>query len=467
MAVQKIRDKVPYQKALLFDVSGMVLVTSCRPDRFDGADAYDILTNYLDKVAETYGPVFRMAWRLFCSGMDAKHTKRILMDTFPVKARLVNSAMNQAKTRMSSLDELRKLQKDHLTKRVKALEDDILQKTEAWEKWHGSIDWARPGRGDCAENKRRKYVLYQIKNRLHRLKQELENFDRHNGRCCFGSRKLFLAQYHLKENGFNNHAEWKEEWRKARTRSFFLIGSRDETLGNSLCQLTPEGNGQFTMKLRSIYRDDRTDYCLPLKIPYLCESLEKNLQEGTAVSYQFVKNKKGWYIQPCVTIKRKEAPQIEGMIGIDINDGFFAVSGASKDGDFIRFKDIPYSKDLCSEANASKLKEVLSGIYREAEKLRYGVAIETVNLSSRKSKTRRKGDKWNKSYNRMLHSFPYRRYQDACESLSIRKNVPLWYSSAYWTSELGAAYMSPLGITRHQGAAYVVALRALGIGPEY
>lgn len=464
MAVRKIRDRVPYQQALLFDAPSAVLVTSCRPDRFDGAEDYDKLISFLDETAAIYGPLFRTAWRLFSCKTEAKHTKRALMAGFPVKARLVNSAMNQAKAKMASLAEIRKTQKTVLSNRVKALEDEIVEKTEEWKKWHDSIDWRRLGKGDCAENKRRKAVLYQKKNRLHRLKQKLENFDKYNGRCCFGSRKLFLAQYHLEENGFRDHAEWKEVWRKARNCSFFLIGSKDETQGNQLCQLAPTGNGQFFIKLRSIYSDDRTDYCLGLKIPYLAEQLEKNLEEGTAVSYQFVKNKKGWYIQPCVTIERKEAPEIEGMIGIDINDGFLAVSGAAKDGSFMPFEDIPFPKDLCSQANASKLKEAISGIFYKAEKLHYGVAIEDVNLSSRKSKTRRKG---NKAYSRMLHRFPYTRYQDACESLSIRRNIPLWYSSACWTSALGSSYMSSLGVTRHQGAAYVIALRALGIGPVY
>lgn len=193
------------------------------------------------------------------------------------------------------------------------------------------------------------------------------------------------------------------------------------------------------MKLRSIYSDDRTDYGLGLKIPYLAEQLEKNLEEGTAVSFQFVKNKKGWYIQSCVTIERKEALQIEGIIGIDINDGFFAVSGSAKDGSFMPFEDIPFPKDLCSEADASKLKEAVCGIFRKAQELHYGITIEDVNLSSRKSKTRRKG---NKTCRRMLHRFPYTKYQEACESLSIRRNIPLWYSSACWTSVLGSSYMS-------------------------
>lgn len=396
--------------------------------------------------------------------MKDTETKRLLMSMYPVKARFVNSAMNQAKTRQASLAAIKETERTVLENRIKALEDEISRKTDEWKKWHSNINWNRPGRGDCAENKRRKTILHQKKNRLHRLKQKLENFDRTADRCCFGSRKLFLAQYHLEENEFKDHDQWKETWRKARTRSFFLIGSKDETLGNMLCQLRPAGDDRFEMKLRSIYRDDRTDYNLPLRIPYLSEELKKNLQEGTAVSYQCVKNRKGWYIQPCVTVGKKEMAEIQGMLGIDINDGFFALTGAGKDGSFIRYQDIPFPKDLSSTANEAKLKEILSNIFYEAEKLHYGVAIETVNLSSRKSKTKRKE---NAQYNRMIHSFPYTRYQDACESLSIRRNVSLWYSSAYWTSVLGESYMEPLGISRHQGAAYVIALRALGTGPVY
>lgn len=46
------------------------------------------------------------------------------------KTRLVNSAMNQAKAKMASLAEIQKTQKTVLSNRVKALEDEIVQKTE-------------------------------------------------------------------------------------------------------------------------------------------------------------------------------------------------------------------------------------------------------------------------------------------------------------------------------------------------
>lgn len=162
---------------------------------------------------------------------------------------------------------------------------------------------------------------------------------------------------------------------------------QEETRGNQLCQLASKGNEHFSIKIQIIYQDDRTDYCLPLRIHYLSEQPEKILQERTAISYKFVKNGKGWYIQPCVTVtvRQKVTPQVECVIGININNGFFAVSGAAKDGSFIPFEDIPFPKGPCSETNASKLKEALTDIFRKAEELNYGVAIEDINLSSRKS----------------------------------------------------------------------------------
>ena len=41
---------------------------------------------------------------------------------------------------------------------------------------------------------------------------------------CFGSKKLFNAQYHLEENGYRNHQEWLKDWHKKRGGRFYCIG---------------------------------------------------------------------------------------------------------------------------------------------------------------------------------------------------------------------------------------------------
>ncbi|MHB1850306.1 MAG: hypothetical protein ACYCVO_15135, partial [Acidimicrobiales bacterium] len=51
-------------------------------------------------------------------------------------------------------------------------------------------------------------------------------------RVCFGSRKLFRAQHHLKENGFSTHDQWAETWRRRRASQIYVEGDRDGTFAN-------------------------------------------------------------------------------------------------------------------------------------------------------------------------------------------------------------------------------------------
>jgi hypothetical protein len=63
--------------------------------------------------------------------------------------------------------------------------------------------------------------LHQKRRRLAGLELRLQQLeaDRRGGRIhlCFGSKKLFHAQFHLEDNGFQSHQEWKQAWREARS----------------------------------------------------------------------------------------------------------------------------------------------------------------------------------------------------------------------------------------------------------
>ena len=41
---------------------------------------------------------------------------------------------------------------------------------------------------------------------------------------CWGSKKLFKAQYHLKENGFKSHEGWLHAYRRKRDSQINFIG---------------------------------------------------------------------------------------------------------------------------------------------------------------------------------------------------------------------------------------------------
>ncbi len=83
---------------------------------------------------------------------------------------------------------------------------------------------------------RLRFTLDQKKRRLHSLKPRLvaARGDHEAGRVrlCFGGKRLFQAQFHLKDNGFADLAAWRTAWRRRRSSQFLCLGSQDETAGN-------------------------------------------------------------------------------------------------------------------------------------------------------------------------------------------------------------------------------------------
>ena len=61
------------------------------------------------------------------------------------------------------------------------------------------------------------------------MSQARERID--DPRICFGSRKLFDAQHHLAENGFDDHAAWLRAWHAARSEQFFIEGAARSAAG--------------------------------------------------------------------------------------------------------------------------------------------------------------------------------------------------------------------------------------------
>src|SRR5450755_2780446 len=76
-------------------------------------------------------------------------------------------------------------------------------------------------------------------------------------RICFGSRKLFNAQHHLHENGFDSHQDWLLLWQEKHDSQFFVLGSKDESGGCQGCVMTHVGDNRFALRLRLNGKDKR------------------------------------------------------------------------------------------------------------------------------------------------------------------------------------------------------------------
>lgn len=89
--------------------------------------------------------------------------------------------------------------------------------------------------------------LHQKKRRLATLKTRCATLEADHAagvtRLCFGSKRLFRAQFDLAANGYASHAQWQAEWRRERSHLFFVLGSQDETAGNQTCQASLREDG--------------------------------------------------------------------------------------------------------------------------------------------------------------------------------------------------------------------------------
>lgn len=129
--------------------------------------------------------------------------------------------------------------------------------------------------------------LHQKKRRLKTLEGRLANMqaDHKAGtvRMCFGSKKLFRAQFNLDANGYASVEDWKQDWQNARSNQFFVLGSGDESAGNQTCQASVACDGSLTLTLRlpdALHVQGKRMTITGVRFAYGHDAVLKALQSG-------------------------------------------------------------------------------------------------------------------------------------------------------------------------------------------
>lgn len=247
-----------------------------------------LLTSY----AEIYGKAERTLFANLRAGKDLNALKREFLPKFGLTARQFNAVRIGLEGKIESISQrLPELLAEATAKALRA--DKVLQKLKG-------------KKSNAFKLHQKKRRLFSLQTRTAKLAAECEA---KSVRVCFGSNKLFNAQFHLADNGFDSHAEWKAAWRKARSSQFFVLGSRDETAGCQGCQLIPTGTGLFSLKLRlpNGLAPEKTLHVDTVEFKYghqtITEALSKSKtisaqtkagkpivkRTGTAISYRFVR----------------------------------------------------------------------------------------------------------------------------------------------------------------------------------
>jgi len=407
------------------------------------------------------------------SGLILNQIKSLFLSMFGILARHFNSInfilQGKLDSYRSNLDRYINENKERI---------DTTQKTI--EKW---------SKKEVEPNKRAKhlYKIHQKKLRLARLEKRLELMKQEKAsgrvRICFGSKKLFQAQFDLKANGYKNFEEWKTDWKTARSNQFFLIGSKDEMAGNQLCTARRgEEDGTLTLRLRLpdalVSKHGKYIEIKGVQFEYGQDIIEAALLDnearrllkgmkrvetklyGQAISYRFLRDEKGWRVfvstaRPVVPIKTLKNI---GTIGVDLNANHIALVETDRFGNVIDTQTVPLNTYGKSKGQSEAIiGEAVKTIVERSEKTLKQIVIEDLDFSKKRSILRENGSN---RYARMLSSFVFSKFRDFLESRASRNGVRVYKVNPAFTSVIGRVkYASKYGLTVHHAAALVIARR--------
>ncbi|RYZ50741.1 MAG: hypothetical protein EOP07_22455, partial [Proteobacteria bacterium] len=341
----------------------------------------------LDELLGFYAKLRHRLWRdLIVKELSINDLKSSYIKTFFITARQFNSLAKDVSGMAKSLEELKKanlkaayeritLQRREiaqLLKKAKALKSELAaiakfrQKMADWKSLSSGL--RKPTMPQLIKGKFKERILQN----LHRLEFSVHQKSRRLGilECrltklksenkpslCFGSKKLFKAQYRLGENDLSSHGEWLEEFRRARSSRMTFVGSSDETAGNQTVQYDPrdrtlsfrlpnteqfKARGKY-FKIENVEFPEflREEYIDALSSPGT--GGKKNQKSKRPLTYRFVRrtNKKtkvkAYYLQVSFAISAPEKAGLAGtgVIAVDLNADHLAVCETDRFGNWI------------------------------------------------------------------------------------------------------------------------------------
>lgn len=415
----------------------------------------------LEKTAEHLCRVERCLFADYAKGKKLASLKSSYLTTHKITARQFNAIKMQLEGKISSIIQIREEHIKQLPAVIKKVQDRVarLEKTK----------------GTALRKKREQ--LHRLQNKLAELKEDHAN---KKVRLCFGSKKLFHAQFYLKENGYASHKEWKADWQQSRNGSFFLIGSKEESCGNQSCQASVQTDGSLSLTVRLPHSSSEKYLTLHnVRFAYGHEAIlaalascqkrkelakqkdPSHLFYGTAICYRFKCKKDKWYVYASIS---QVAPEVttdpkHGAIGVDINADHLAMTETDQHGNPIYTERVPlvtYGKS--TEQTEALIGDAVAKIVKKAKAVKKPVVMEDLDFEKKK-KSLKDGKP---SYSRMLSGFAYRKVMNMMQSRALRDGVGVLCVNPALTSVIGRVkYAARYGLSIHSAAALSIARRGL------
>ena len=451
--------------------------------RLNQRDNAEII-EYMKEYNVLYGKILRFAWHRYNNGghFDRKKSQfnTLLQNKFSVNKRIASAVITEVEGTYRALYQLKWYEVSQLGGKINKL---YKKKEKLAKKVYVLKEQAKANQlsdSSLRYYRRQKAKIFNTSRKIQRLTQKKKNLlaeiKSADLSVCFGTKKLFYAQFHLKENNFTSHKIWLDHFRRARDNRSLYVGAKNESRCNQLVQLSPmvnvgEGN-RFTIQIRKNTKElsHVKGFCTFNHLDgVLANSL---IKQDHGVSYRIKFRGKKCYLQAMITIDKDDnnckTRSTYGTIGLDYNDGFIELAETNETGNLIKLKHFDLKFHGTGNSAENEIRNVVSEIVNYAISVGKDIVIEDLDFRRIKSETDEAKSENGKEYNKMIHAFAYSRYKKTFESCCYKRDVCLRKVNPAYTSKIAKQkYCDKKKLVIHQGASYVIARKGQGFVDKY
>ncbi len=423
------------------------------------------IIEYFEETAGNYGFLKRCTLHILrnCPEISRNNLNKLLQERFSVTARTANSATYEVEEIINSALALIPLNIEKLEARI----DDKIKIIEKKKKEMAKIQASR--KTNTKRLGKLKFHIYNIHNSINRIKQKIENLERQlNERkpnICMGSKKL--ARNDMK--AFKQH----------RDSQINYIGRACEKQGNMNFQMQYVKKGNFfAMKVRRDFgnwKDDRSRERFAYgkcHFKYGGRQLRNAVRNNSSpVTVSVIRRNERYYLFVTVAVSYESSAIVtrkeHGVIGIDFNKGFVNICETDEKGNIVNVEKIKYPFGKAGITNAG-LADVINKVCTKAVETGKSIVAEDLVFERKKRKAKKALTPTEKERMRMLHSLPYSRYAKILENLTFNRKIELIKVNPAYTSRTAEQkFCSQMKLNIHNGAAYVIAKKGMGIKDKF
>ncbi len=406
----------------------------------------------LDAYAELYGRAERTLFARLRAGEPSLALKRLFLVRFGLTARQFNALAATVNGKIKSIQRQRRGLMETLKQRIAQARKILAKVPEGTQAHH--------------QKQRRLAILQQ---RLRRLVA-----DERAGRIrlCFGSRKVFRAQFALADNGYASRDDWRRHWRAARSHQFFVLGSKDETAGCQGAVATIAPDGTITLRLRlpdALAARGKHLVMAGLRFAYGHEAVVAAIgrnrspeeTDWQAISWRFVRDRKGWRVCATVSVPGGKPVSVDhiGVVAVDLNVDHLAVTELDRFGNPVASCRVPCAtQGTTHHQTLAALGDAVGQVVTYACCRMKPIAIETLEFEQKKAALERQGAR----RARTLSGFAYAAFHAIISARTYDAGIRLLQVNPAYTSVIGAYnFAERYGLSRHQAAACAIGRRGM------